>query len=59
MLSLLDIAERIQKGPKMTDEAWNMGLFRKMNELTERHQLYYPKDAPVFNLDDDLPNKRY
>ena len=59
MLSLLDIAERIQKGPKMTDEAWNMGLFHKMNELTERHQLYYPKDAPVFNLDDDITDRAF
>ena len=47
MISLLDIAERIQKGPKMTDEAWNMGLFHKMNELTEKYQLYYPNDGSV------------
>ena len=59
MLSLLDIAERIQKGPKMNDEAWSMGLFRKMNELTERYQLYYPKDAPVFNLDDDIADRAF
>jgi len=36
MLSLLDIVERMQRGPKMDENAWNMGLFRKMNELTER-----------------------
>jgi len=59
VLSLLDIAERIQKGPKMADDAWNMGLFRKMNELTERYQLYYPKDAPVFNLDDDIADRAF
>ena len=48
MLSLLDIAERTQKGPKVEGNAWNMGLFRKMNELTERYQLYYPEDNPSF-----------
>ncbi len=26
MLSLLDIAERMQRGPKMDENAWNMGL---------------------------------
>jgi len=54
MLSLLDIAERMQKGPKIDENAWNMALFNKMNELTERYQLFYPADAPVFNMDDDL-----
>ena len=51
MLSLLDIAERTQKGPKMEENAWNMGLFRKMNELTKQYQLYYPKDNTVFSCD--------
>jgi len=59
MLSLLDIAERTQKGPKVEENAWNMGLFRKMNELTERYQLYYPKDNPVFNCDDALADRAF
>jgi len=25
-MSLLDIAERMQKGPKVDEDAWNMGL---------------------------------
>jgi methylamine--corrinoid protein Co-methyltransferase len=59
MLSLLDIAERTQKGPKVNENAWNMGLFRKMNELTERYQLYYPKDNPVFNCDDAMADRAF
>ena len=59
MLSLLDIAERMQRGPKMDENAWNMGLFQKMNELTERHQLFYPKDAPVFNLDWGIADRAF
>ena len=59
MLSLLDIAERMQKGPKMDENEWNMGLFHKMNELTQKYELYYPKDGPVFNLDDALADRAY
>ncbi len=59
MLSLLDIAERTQKGPKVNENAWNMGLFQKMNELTERYQLYYPKDNPVFNCDDAVADRAF
>ena len=59
MLSLLDIAERIQRGPKMEENAWNMGLFRKMNELTKKYELFYPKDGPVFNVDDDIADRAF
>ena len=59
MLSLLDIAERMQKGPKMDENAWNMGLFHKMNELTKKYQLYYPEDGSVFNMDDNLADRAF
>lgn len=59
MLSLLEIAERMQRGPKMDENAWNMGLFQKMNELTERYRLFYPEDAPVFNLDDGMADRAF
>src|SRR3989304_5598878 len=59
MLSLLDIAERIQKGPKMDENSWNMGLFHKMNELTQKYELFYPKDSPVFNTDDKIVDRAF
>ncbi len=59
MLSLLEIAERAQKGPKMAEDAWNMNLFRKMNELTEKYQIFYPKDSPVFNMDDGMADRAF
>jgi methylamine--corrinoid protein Co-methyltransferase len=59
LISLLDIAERTQKGPKMDENAWNMGLFQKMNELTKKYQLYYPKDGPVFNCDDAMADRAF
>jgi methylamine--corrinoid protein Co-methyltransferase len=49
----------MQKGPKVEENAWNMGLFKKMNELTEKYQLYYPGDGPVFNLDDGLADRAF
>jgi methylamine---corrinoid protein Co-methyltransferase len=59
MLSLLDIAEKMQKGPKTDENVWNMSLFKKMIELTQRYQLHYSKDYPVFNLDDELADRYF
>jgi len=59
LISLLDIADRAQKGPKMDENVWNMGLFRKMNELTEKYHLHYPKDNPVFNCDNALADRAF
>jgi methylamine--corrinoid protein Co-methyltransferase len=54
MISLLDIAERSQKGPKMSDMDWNMSLYRKMQELAKRHDIKVPADPPFFNEDDAI-----
>ena len=60
MISLLDIAERTQKGRKMPEDAWNMSLFRKIGELVKRHNIpNYTKDTPFLNLDDDLPERAF
>jgi methylamine--corrinoid protein Co-methyltransferase len=59
MLSLLDIAERIQKGPKIDENTWNMNLFHKMNELTEKYEIVYPDDGSFFNMDDDLADRAF
>ncbi|MDP3063623.1 MAG: monomethylamine:corrinoid methyltransferase [Chloroflexota bacterium] len=59
MLSLLDIAERMQRGPKVDENAWNMGLFKKMNELTQKYELVYPRDGSFFNMDDALADRAF
>ena len=59
MLSLLDIAERVQEGSKLDEKAWNMCLFNKMNELVHRHQLTYPNDGCFFNMDDALADRAF
>ncbi len=59
MLSFLDIAERIQKGPKTDENEWNMGLFNEMNTLTEKYQIIYPEDGSFFNMDEDLADRAF
>lgn len=39
VISLLEVAERSQKGIKLAEKEWNLGMFTKMEELTEKHQL--------------------
>ncbi|MBM3187857.1 MAG: monomethylamine:corrinoid methyltransferase [Chloroflexi bacterium] len=60
MISLLEVAERTRKGPKMAEMDWNMGLFQKMNELAERFRLEVPKEDSwdnFFNHDDALAER--
>lgn len=57
MISLLEVAERAQKGPKMAEDAWNMGIFEKMNELVKRYDISVPADCPFFNEDDEIVEK--
>ena len=45
MISLLEIAERARKGPKMAEMDWNMGLYHKLAELAERYQIVLPEDS--------------
>lgn len=54
MLSLLDIAERTQKGQKVAERDWDMGLFHKMGELAKKYEIAYPGDGQWFNTDEGL-----
>ncbi|UCF96801.1 MAG: monomethylamine:corrinoid methyltransferase [Spirochaetaceae bacterium] len=54
MISLLEVAERIHKGPKMEEKDWDLGIFKKMGELTKKYGIAYPKDGSYFNLDDEM-----
>jgi methylamine---corrinoid protein Co-methyltransferase len=57
MLSLLDIAERAQKGPKMEVKTWDMGLYHKMQELTRRYDINITAHGAWFNLDLDIEDR--
>lgn len=52
MLSLLDIAERVQRGPKMDEDAWNMALFKKIEENRKKFGVKYPGEGRFFNRDE-------
>lgn len=54
MLSLLDIAERAQNGPKMDEDTWNMNLFKKMEDLRNRYEIEYSGAGSFFNRNEDL-----
>ena len=45
MLSLVEVAERVRKGPRISDMDWNMGLFQKMNELAQRFDIVAPENS--------------
>lgn len=59
MISLLDIAERIQKGPRMEVKDWDMGLYKKMEELSKKYGLKYPEDGSYFNVDNDIVERAF
>ncbi len=44
MISLLEVAERARRGPRMAEMDWNMALYYKMNELAERYRLTVPAE---------------
>jgi hypothetical protein len=51
MISLLEVAERAQTGPKMAEKTWNLSMFRKMQELTDRYQLTPDNVEPFYEVD--------
>jgi methylamine--corrinoid protein Co-methyltransferase len=59
MLSLLEIAERSQKGRIVGEKEWDLGLFAKMKELTQKYAIAYPNDGSFFNVDDRLVDRAF
>jgi len=39
MISLLEVTERTCSGQRMDDKEWSLSLFRKLQDLTARHDL--------------------
>ncbi len=59
MLSLLEVAERSQRGPRLEEKEWDMRLFRQMGALTKKYELQYPGGGLCVNLDDTLPPRAF
>jgi methylamine--corrinoid protein Co-methyltransferase len=57
MISLLDIAERTQKGDKVEEKEWDMGLYQTISELVKKYKIHFPGGNCFINTDDSLPER--
>jgi hypothetical protein len=59
MISLLDIAERIQTGKKIEEKAWDMNLFQTISELVKKYHIEFPGERSFINMDDELVERAF
>lgn len=59
MIGLLEIAHRASNGPKMDENEWNMGLFKKMQELKKRHGLEIDEPKHFYDVDNAYADAVY
>ena len=59
MLSLLEVAERSVKGPRLEEGDWNLRLFRSMRELARKYEIQVPADPCFFNFDPALVDRAF
>lgn len=58
MISLLEVWERAQGGKIVEEKEWNMGLFRKLTELTGKYRISRQKQEWI-NTDDEILERVY
>jgi hypothetical protein len=51
MINLLEVAERLRTGEKMDVKSYDLGLFRKTQELTKRHNLAQTGKPEFWDVD--------
>ncbi len=55
MLSLVEIVDRMRRGPKVVAKDWDIALFKRLSSLAKEHDLKVPTDvANWINTDDSL-----
>ena len=59
MISLLEVAERAQKGPKMDEKEWNMGMFQTMTQLSDTYALSPARDALFYHVDNAFADQLF
>lgn len=59
MISLLEVAERAQKGQKMDEKDWNLGMFRTMTQLSEAYELSTTRDLPFYEVDNAFADQLF
>lgn len=53
MLSLLEIADRSQSGPRIQEKEWDLNLFKQINGYVQKYPVKYD-DHEFFNTDEKL-----
>ncbi len=59
MIDLYEVAERASMGPRMDEMDWNMGLFKKMQELVQRYDLKYSGPDLFLDVDDEYVGRAF
>jgi hypothetical protein len=55
MISLVEIADRIRKGPRMAPKEWDMAIFKKLSDLVKEYNIECPaEESDWINTDDSL-----
>ncbi|MBW1961456.1 MAG: monomethylamine:corrinoid methyltransferase [Deltaproteobacteria bacterium] len=59
MISLLEIAERIQVGEKMEEKKWDMEFFNTISGLVKKYDILTPETHCFINTDDDIVERAF
>jgi methylamine--corrinoid protein Co-methyltransferase len=59
MINLLEVAERARSGPRIGEKEWNLGLFRKMQQLAKDYKLEYSGPDLFFSVDDNYADNAF
>ena len=60
MISLVEIADRMRRGPKMAIRDWDITLFKTISELTKRYGIKCPTETETWiNTDDSLADSAW
>lgn len=59
LISLVEVAERSMNGPRMDDMEWNMGLFKKSEELKGKCRIPEPAEGDLFCYDEELADRAF
>ncbi len=59
MIDLVEVAERSRTGVKMASRDWELGLFRKIQELLKEHKLDFSKAEEFINTDNSMADAAF
>jgi methylamine--corrinoid protein Co-methyltransferase len=59
MITLLEIAERIQTGEKIEDKKWDKMFYENISRLAKKYGVAHPPQQSYINMDDDMVERAY